>query len=169
MKPRCPCRCTMAAAKTMRPIYGNTADREGRRSSSSGLAGSVKAPSSFQETLKESSKAMDTCLQPGGWPQIVHAACWAHARRKFIDAVKLNALDQESIEIVEKMDQLFRVDRVACERGLPLEARHALRNEESKPIISIVKTCRRQQIAVREYLRAVLPGSETSQQIGSTN
>ena len=55
------------------------------------------------------------------------------------------------------------------ERGLTLEARHALRKEESKPIISIVETCRRQQIPVREYLRAVLPGLETSQQIGSTN
>ena len=74
-----------------------------------------------------------------GGPKIVYAACWAHARRKFIDAVKLNALDKESIGIVEKMDQLFRVDRVARERGLTLEARHALRNEESKPILERIK------------------------------
>ena len=32
-----------------------------------------------------------------GSPKIVYAACWAHARRKFIDTVKLNALDKESI------------------------------------------------------------------------
>jgi serine/threonine protein kinase len=38
MKPRFPCRCTMAAEKITRPIYGNTAGREVRRSSSSGLA-----------------------------------------------------------------------------------------------------------------------------------
>ena len=74
-----------------------------------------------------------------GGPKIVYAACWAHARRKFIDAVKLNALDKESIGIVEKMDQLFRVDRVARERGLTLEARHALRHEESKPILERIK------------------------------
>ena len=74
-----------------------------------------------------------------GGPKIVYAACWAHARRKFIDAVKLNALDKESIGIVEKMDQLFRVDRVARERGLTLEARQALRNEESKPILERIK------------------------------
>lgn len=74
-----------------------------------------------------------------GGPKIVHAACWAHARRKFIDAVKLNALDKESIGIVEKMDQLFRVDRVARETGLTLEARHALRNEESKVILERIK------------------------------
>src|SRR5271165_1471490 len=70
-----------------------------------------------------------------GRPKIIYAACWAHARRKFIDAVKLNALDKESIGIVEKMDQLFRIDRVAREKGLTLEARHALRHEESKPIL----------------------------------
>ena len=74
-----------------------------------------------------------------GGPKIVYAACWAHARRKFIDAVKLNALDKESIGIVEKMDQLFRVDRLARERGLTLEARHVLRNEESKPILERIK------------------------------
>ena len=74
-----------------------------------------------------------------GGPKIVYAACWAHARRKFIDAVKLNALDKESIGIVEKMDQLFRVDRMARERGLTLEARHASRNEESKPILERIK------------------------------
>jgi len=74
-----------------------------------------------------------------GGPKIVYAACWAHARRKFIDAVKLNALDKESIGIVEKMDQLFRVDRVARETGLTLEARHALRNEESRPILEKIK------------------------------
>src|SRR5260370_34731288 len=37
------------------------------------------------------------------------------------------------------MDQLFRVDRVARERGLTLEARQALRNEESKPILERIK------------------------------
>ena len=53
--------------------------------------------------------------------------------------MKLNALDKESIGIVEKMDQLFRVDRVARERVLTLEARHVLRNEESKPILERIK------------------------------
>jgi transposase len=74
-----------------------------------------------------------------GGPKIVYAACWAHARRKFVDALKLNALDKGSIEIVDKMDQLFGVDRVARETGLTLEARHALRNEESRPILEGIK------------------------------
>ena len=37
------------------------------------------------------------------------------------------------------MDQLFRVDRVARETGLTLETRHALRSEESRPILERIK------------------------------
>src|ERR1700735_211128 len=114
MKPRCPCRCTMAAEKTIRPIYGKPGgstvfefrlgrDREGPK----------EFLGNFEGILQSDGYAAYN--QVGG-PKIVYAACWAHARRKFIDAVKLNALDKESIGIVEKMDQLFRVDRVARER-----------------------------------------------------
>lgn len=69
----------------------------------------------------------------------MYAVYLAHARQKFIDPVKLNALDKKSIGIVEKMDQLSRVDRVARETGLTLEARHALRHEESSPILERIK------------------------------
>ena len=44
-----------------------------------------------------------------GGPKILHAACWAHARRKFFDAVKLNPKDQTSIGIVAQMDELFAI------------------------------------------------------------
>ena len=42
-----------------------------------------------------------------GGPKLVHAACWAHARRKFFDAVKLNPKDTTSIQTVAQMDELF--------------------------------------------------------------
>jgi hypothetical protein len=38
-----------------------------------------------------------------GGAGIIHAACWAHARRKFFEAVKLNPKDQTSIRIVAQM------------------------------------------------------------------
>ena len=41
-----------------------------------------------------------------GQAGIVHAACWAHARRKFFEAVKVNPKDQSSIRIVAQMDEL---------------------------------------------------------------
>jgi len=43
-----------------------------------------------------------------GGPKIVHAACWAHARRKFFQAVELNPQDQTAIGIVAQMDALDR-------------------------------------------------------------
>ena len=36
---------------------------------------------------------------------------WAHARRKFVDAVKVNPKDAEAIKMVTRMDALFVVDR----------------------------------------------------------
>jgi transposase len=35
-----------------------------------------------------------------GGPKMVHACCLAQARRKYVDAVKVNANDQESARIV---------------------------------------------------------------------
>jgi hypothetical protein len=47
------------------------------------------------------------------------------------------------------MDQLFRVDRVARETSLTLEARHALRNEESKPILERIRSVSKRLESVR--------------------
>jgi transposase len=54
-----------------------------------------------------------------GGPKMVHACCLAHARRKYVDAVKVNANDQESARIVVLMDQLFAIDREARQQNLP--------------------------------------------------
>jgi transposase len=37
-----------------------------------------------------------------GGPGLVHVACWAHARRKFFDALKVNAQDETAIRIVAR-------------------------------------------------------------------
>jgi transposase len=67
-----------------------------------------------------------------GGQQIVHAACWAHARRKFFDAVKLNPKDQTSIRIVAQMDELFGIDAQARKEGLRQSDRHLLRLDKAK-------------------------------------
>ncbi len=64
-----------------------------------------------------------------GGPKLVHAACWAHARRKFFDAVKLNPKDTTSIQIVAQMDDLFGIDA----------QRHVLRLQKSKPLLEQIK------------------------------
>src|ERR1700719_4658256 len=74
-----------------------------------------------------------------GGKQIVHAACWAHARRKFFDAVKLNPKDQTSIRIVAQMDELFAVDEQARKEGLSQSDRHLLRLDKTKPLLEQIK------------------------------
>ncbi len=64
-----------------------------------------------------------------GGPKIVQVGCWAHARRKFIDAVKVNPQDAEAIAMVTRMDALFLIDREARERGLTMDERHRRRQE----------------------------------------
>ena len=46
-----------------------------------------------------------------GGPKLVQVGCWAHARRKFVDAVKLNPHDAEAVAMVTRMDALFLIDR----------------------------------------------------------
>jgi transposase len=74
-----------------------------------------------------------------GGPKLVHAACWAHARRKFFDAVKLNPKDTTSIQTVAQMDELFAIDAQARHEGLSQIDRHVLRLEKSKPLLEQIK------------------------------
>jgi transposase len=75
-----------------------------------------------------------------GGPKLVHAACWAHARRKFFEAIKLNPKDQTSIRIVALMDELFAIDEKARKENLNPSDRHLLRSEKAQPLLEQIKT-----------------------------
>ena len=66
-----------------------------------------------------------------GGEKLVHVGCWAHARRKFVDAVKVHPQDAEAINMVTRMDALFLVDRQARMEQLSAEQRMALRREHA--------------------------------------
>jgi transposase len=74
-----------------------------------------------------------------GGPKLVHAACLAHARRKFVDAVKVNAKDVESARVVTLMDQLFALDREARQNGFSHAERHSLRQQRAPQILEEVR------------------------------
>ncbi len=126
-----------------------------------------------------------------GGPKMVHAACWSHSRRKFVEAVKLHPQDAEAVGIVRLIDELFAIDAEAHTLALwpkltrfleypELELSNNLAENSMRPvalghknwihigseqagpkvaaILSVVETCRRLNIPVREYLAAVLPG-----------
>jgi transposase len=93
-----------------------------------------------------------TGLCPWGG-KMVHAACWSHARRQFVDAIKLNKQDAASISIVESMDKLFAIDARARDEKMDHTARHALRQQEAPPLLEKI----REQIL--QMSRNVLPKS----------
>jgi len=74
-----------------------------------------------------------------GGPKLVHAACWAHSRRKFHEAVKLNPQDKVAIGLVARIDDLFALDARARAENLDLRARHALRQEQARPVLEDLK------------------------------
>jgi transposase len=74
-----------------------------------------------------------------GGKGLVHAACWAHARRKFFEAVKLNPKDQSSIQIVAQINELFAIDAQARQEGLSPTDRHVARLKQAKPLLEQIK------------------------------
>jgi transposase len=74
-----------------------------------------------------------------GGPKMVHAACWSHARRGFVDAIKLNKLDVASISIVELMDKLFAIDARARNEKMDHTERHALRQQEATTLLDKIQ------------------------------
>jgi hypothetical protein len=74
-----------------------------------------------------------------GGPKLVLAACWAHARRKFFEASKLDAKDATATRITKLMDDLFAIDRQARQENLGPEGRHALRQELARPLLETIR------------------------------
>ncbi len=69
--------------------------------------------------------------------RVVRVACWAHARRKFIDA---EATDPDlAIEMVGMIRVLYRIEKLAREKGLSPDERLALRRERSVPMLKSIE------------------------------
>ena len=80
-----------------------------------------------------------TAYDHTGGPKIVRAACWAHARRKIYDALKLSPEDRAARQLVERIDELFAIDAEARNAGMDHAARHVLRGERSGIVIDLLK------------------------------
>ena len=74
-----------------------------------------------------------------GGPKIVHACCWAHSRRKYIEALKLHPEDRTAMRIVARIDELFAIDAEARSADLDHLARHKLRLQRSRPLLELLK------------------------------
>jgi transposase len=89
-----------------------------------------------------------------GGPKLVHAACWAHSRRKFFEAHQLSPGESVAKGIVLLIDNLFRIDAEARAQNLDWAGRDRLRQQQARPLL---ETIRQQIEAAREQ---VLPASK---------
>jgi len=67
-----------------------------------------------------------------GGNAITRAGCWAHARRKLVDAEKV--APEIAREAVDLVGDLFRVEKQA--KDFSVEQRLALRRDKSAPVLA---------------------------------
>lgn len=67
-----------------------------------------------------------------------HAVCWAHARRKFIEASKGRKNTAAAHQMVVMIGKLYQIEREAKEKTAA--ERKALRQKKAKPIMDKIKT-----------------------------
>lgn len=103
-----------------------------------------------------------------GTKDLIHACCLAHARRGFVDAIKVQskgrAPDARLERVVALMDDLFAIDRQAREQNLSLADRHALRQERAPKLLDELHAL----LVTMEASCAVLPQSITGKAINYT-
>ena len=90
----------------------------------------------------------------GSQPGIVHVGCWAHARRKFVEATKAlrsterqarTAKESTALQGLGFFTKLYAIERLA--KDASAEERKQLRDEKSRPVM----------VAMRGWLEGALP------------
>ena len=103
-----------------------------------------------------------------GTKDLIHACCLAHARRGFIDAIKVQtkaqATDARLERAVALMDELFAIDREAREQNLSLADRHALRKERAPALLDELRVL----LTAIEESGSILPHSVAGKAIKYT-
>jgi transposase len=75
-----------------------------------------------------------------GGPNLIHAGCWAHARRYFFQAVEAHPDDRSAIALVATIDELFAIDAQAREQNLSVSERDQLRQQKARAILDSIKS-----------------------------
>jgi transposase len=109
-------------------------------------------------------KAYSAVLQK---PDLVGLGCWAHARRKFDEAIKSQGKQKSSVRTgkahqgLSYIQQLYRVERDAKEK--PPDERQRIRQQQAKPILDKIKQW------ISRSLDEVPPTSKLGRAIGYVN
>ena len=74
-------------------------------------------------------------LQSYSSGEYLHAGCWSHARRKFVDSIPENDKNSKAAKAVEIIDRAFALEREARKANVPPEKILEMRQKEVRPII----------------------------------
>ena len=72
-------------------------------------------------------------------PSQLHFCCWAHLRRKFFEASKLDGRNERSVALVEGIGKLYQVKRRARYPKLTALEREAFRQRKRPALVASVK------------------------------
>ena len=74
-----------------------------------------------------------------GGPSLLHFGCWAHVRRKFFDAAKLDPKNVRCVAVVAAIGALYEIERQAREGKLTFSEREVLRVRECPSKLASLK------------------------------
>ena len=80
-------------------------------------------------------KSYDALCRDGN---IVHSACWAHVRRKFVEILKISKRESFANEIVDQIKKLYAVEALCRENGDPPEAVLIHRVKHSASVVDAI-------------------------------
>lgn len=70
---------------------------------------------------------------------VISVGCWAHARRKFVDIIKVSQKPGKAEEAAAFIRKLYEIERYAKDENLPPDKVKELRQKKSKPILDLYK------------------------------
>ena len=91
-----------------------------------------------------------------------HAACWAHVRRRFVDATHGRKNTAAAHQMVALIRKLYQIERSAKEADKSPDERQAIRQEQAGPILDRIKEWLDQKVV------QVLPKSPLGEAIAYT-
>jgi transposase len=125
--------CWVGSGRWVTFVYAATGDAKGFKS----FLGEDLA-----RTIQCDGTSVTNCIEKAGGKR---PGCWAHARRRFVEAAKGGDLD--ALEVLRMMRTLFAVDRLSAKNGDTPDERKARRLEHSRPVTAEIEAWRRDKSA----------------------
>jgi transposase len=96
----------------------------------------------------------------GKHPHIMLVYCMAHARRKFVDALKYDK--EKASHVLQQMQLLYKLEQDMRDKGVYWEQRTEQRQKEAVPVLDKIRTL------MEEHIHTALPKSPLGQAIAYT-